>query len=194
GRGGGFGGGVKGGGGGRAQRQRPDVPAGLPSSLLERRPDIQAAEQDIVAANAEIGVARAAYFPAITLTGNGGLQSTALGALFSAGAATWTAAAAAAQPVFTAGRTRSQVAAAEARREGATITYEQTVKQAFREVSDALVGYRQAREFRSQQELLLAAASDARRLASIRYEGGATSYLELLDAETRVFSAEIGLV
>jgi multidrug efflux system outer membrane protein len=175
-----------------AQPHAPEIPAGLPSSLIERRPDIQAAEQDIVAANAEIGVARAAYFPAITLTGTGGLQSTALGALFSGGAGLWSVVAGAAQPVFTAGRTRSQVALAEARRQEATLNYEATVKEAFREVSNALVGYSKAREFREQQELLFTASQDARRLADIRYRGGATSYLEVLDADTRLFNAEIG--
>ena len=103
------------------------------------------------------------------------------------------AAASAAQPVFTAGRTRSQVALAEARRDEATIAYQQTIRQAFREVSDALVGYRKIREFREQQALLFAAAQDGRRLADIRYQGGATSYLEVLDADTRLFDAELGL-
>jgi multidrug efflux system outer membrane protein len=175
-----------------AQPHAPELPAGLPSSLVGRRPDIQVAEQEIVAANAEIGVARAAYFPAITLTGTGGLQSTALSALFSGGAGLWSVAAGAAQPIFTAGRTRSQVALAEARRQEAALTYEATVKQAFREVSDALIGYSKSREFREQQELLFTAAQDARRLADIRYRGGATSYLEVLDADTRLFNAELG--
>jgi outer membrane protein, multidrug efflux system len=175
------------------QPHPPDVPAGLPSALLARRPDIQAAEQEIVAANAQIGVARANYFPSISLTGSGGVQSTALGALFSAGAGMWTAVAAVAQPVFTAGRTRSQVALAEARTQEATILYSKTVKGAFREAADAIVGYTKARELRGQQEGVATAAQDARRLADIRYQGGATSYLEVLDADTRLFQAEIGL-
>ena len=102
------------------QQHPPEVPSGLPSSLLERRPDIQAAEQQVIAANAQIGVARAAYFPSISLTGNGGVQSSALGALFGIGAGSWSAVVTAAQPVFTAGRTRSQVAFAEARTQEAT--------------------------------------------------------------------------
>ena len=175
------------------QPHPPDVPAGLPSDLLERRPDILAAEQQIVAANAQIGVARAAYFPSISLTGNGGVQSAALGALFGAGAGFWTAAVGAAQPIFTAGRTRSQVALAEARTRGGDARLSQTVKGAFREVADAIVGYSKAREFRGQQESLATAAQDARRLADIRYQGGATSYLEVLDADTRLFTAELGL-
>jgi multidrug efflux system outer membrane protein len=170
------------------------VPAGLPSSLIERRPDVQEAEQQIVSANAEIGVARAAYFPSIVLTGSGGFESTALTSLFTATNSIWSAALGATQTVFNAGRTRSQVALAAAQREEATASYRQTVRQAFREVSDALVGYQKGREFREQQALLVDAAQDARRLAEVRYDGGATSYLEVLDAETRLFDAQLGLV
>jgi multidrug efflux system outer membrane protein len=176
------------------QPHAPEVPPGLPSALLTRRPDIQRAEQDVIAANAQIGVARAAYFPQISLTGSGGFESTALAALFTGTNAIWSAAIGATQPIFTAGRTRSQVALAEARRDEAVISYQQTIRQAFREVADALVGYRKLGEFREQETHLFAAAQDARRLAQIRYEGGATSYLELLDAETRVFDADLDLV
>jgi outer membrane protein, multidrug efflux system len=176
-----------------AQPHPPDIPAGLPSALIARRPDVQQAEQGLVAANAQIGVARAAYFPSIALTGSGGLQSTALRALFSGGGGVWTAALGVAQPIVTAGRTRSRVALAEARTLEATALYARTVKQAFREVSDALVGHTKARELRDQQALLTTAAQDARRLADIRYRGGATSYLEVLDAETRLFDAELRL-
>jgi multidrug efflux system outer membrane protein len=170
-----------------------DVPAGLPSSLLARRPDIQQAEQQLVAANAEIGVARSAYFPQIGLTGSGGFESTSLSALFTGSSFIWTAAASAAQPVFTAGRTRSQVALATARRDEAVLAYQRTIHQAFREVADGLVGYQKQRELRDQQSLLVVAAQDARRLADIRYQGGATSYLEVLDADTRLFDAELAL-
>jgi multidrug efflux system outer membrane protein len=154
---------------------------------------VQEAEQTLVAANAQIGVARAAYFPSITLTGTGGLQSTALRALVGAGAGYWTLAAGVAQPIVNAGRTRSQVALARARTDEATAVYARTVKQAFREVSDALVGRDQARQLRQQQEGLATAAQDARRLADIRYRGGAASYLEVLDADTRLFTAELQL-
>jgi len=176
------------------QPHAPYVPPGLPSSLLERRPDIQQAEQQLVAANAQIGVARAAYFPDIALTGSGGWESTALTALFAGTSAIWTAAAAATVPVFTAGRTRSQVALAEARQQELGVAYDRAIRHAFREVSDALVGYRKTREFREQQALLVESARDARLLAEIRYEGGATSYLEVLDADTRQFEAELGFV
>jgi len=181
---------------GRPLAEQPhaaEVPAGLPSGLLERRPDIRRAEQQLVAANADVGVAKAAYFPQISLTGSGGFESTALAALFSGTNAIWSAALGAVQPVFTAGRLRSQVELAEARRQEAELTYQQTVQQAFREVSDSLTGYRKLREFREQQQLLFASAQDARRLADIRYQGGATSYLEVLDADTRLFAAELGL-
>jgi multidrug efflux system outer membrane protein len=175
------------------QAQLGDVPAGLPSALIERRADVQQAEQELVAANAQIGVAKSAYFPEIGLTGSGGFESTALLALFTGANAVWTAAASATQPIFTAGRIRSQVAIARARREEAVLAYQRTIRQAFREVADGLVGYRQLREFRAQQTLLFVAAQDARRLAEIRYQGGATSYLEVLDADTRLFEAELGL-
>ena len=175
------------------QQPPPDMPPGLPSALLERRPDIQEAEQRLVAANAEIGVARAAYFPSIALTGSAGAQSAALSTLFTGANAVWTAAASVVQPVVTAGRTKSNVAIANARREQAELDYRQTVRQAFREVSDALIGYRKLREFRDQQQLLLASADDARRLADVRYRGGAASYLEVLDADTRRFNAQLAL-
>jgi multidrug efflux system outer membrane protein len=175
------------------QPQPPTLPAGLPSSLLERRPDIQVAEFNLAAANAQIGVARSAYFPAIGLTGTGGVESSALSALFTGASVLWTTTASLAQPIFTAGRTRSQVAVAEAQHQEALLEYQQTIRQAFREVSDALVGYRKLREFREQQQLLLTSAEDARRLADIRYRGGAASYLEVLDADTRRFNAELGL-
>jgi outer membrane protein, multidrug efflux system len=174
------------------QPHGPEIPAGLPSGLLDRRPDIQAAEQQIVAANAEIGIAKANYFPQITLTASGGVASSALAALFTNG--TWAAAGGVLQPIFTAGRTRSQVALARARTEEAALVYQQTIQQAFREVSDALVGYTRSRELRAAQELLVRSAEDARRLAELRYQGGASSYLEVLDSDTRLFTAELGLV
>jgi multidrug efflux system outer membrane protein len=176
-----------------AQPLPPAVPADLPSALLARRPDIQQAEQDLIAANAQIGVARAAYFPSIALTGGGGLQSTALRTLIGTGAGVWTAAVGAAQPIVNVGRTKSQVALAHARAQEAAVIYADTIRQAFREASDALVGHGKARELRAELEQLTTAARDARRLAEIRYRGGAASYLEVLDAETRLFTAELRL-
>jgi multidrug efflux system outer membrane protein len=174
------------------QPHAPALPAGLPSALLERRPDIRQAEQQLAAANAQIGVAKAAYFPQISLTATGGTASSALSSLFASGL--WSVAAGVTQPIFNAGRTKSQVTLARAQTEEAILTYQKTVQQAFREVSDALVGYRRAQEFRAAQERLIRAAEDARRLTDIRYRGGASSYLDVLDSETRLFSAELDLV
>ena len=171
----------------------PTVPAGLPSSLLARRPDIQSIEQQLVAANARIGVARAAYFPQITLTAIGGYQSPALSDLFTGPAGFWSFGGQLLQPIFTAGRIRSGVRLAQAQQEQAVLVYQQTIQQAFREVSDSLVAYRKNQEFRAQQELLANAAQDATRLADSRYRGGVTSYLEVLDSDTRYFDAKIRL-
>jgi len=175
------------------QRQPPEVPPGLPSSLLERRPDIRQAEAQLVAANAEIGVARAAYFPQISLSGSGGFQSSALSSLFSGPAGAWSFGASLTQPIFTGGRLRSGVRLAEARQQTAVLFYQQSIQGAFRSVSDALVAYRKTREFRGQQELLFRSAEDAARLSHMRYTGGVTGYLEVLTNETNAFSAELGL-
>src|SRR5579859_1441542 len=162
-----------------------EIPSGLPSSLLERRPDILQAEQQLIAANAQIGVAKADYFPQISLTAEGGYQSSALTGLFAGPAGLWTLAGGAIQSVFEGGRIRNRVRFAEARTEEAKLTYQRTVQEAFREVSDSLVGYRKSQEFRIQQEQLTHADEDAKRLSNMRYKGGATSYLEVLDSDTR---------
>ena len=171
----------------------PQVPTGLPSALLERRPDIVEAEQTLVAASANIGVARANFFPTVSLTGSGGFQSAALSSLLTGPAAFFTVGATLLQPVFTAGRTRSQVELAEVRREEALLAYQQTIQQSLRDVSDALIAYRQDREFREQQQQLARSAAEALRLTTVRYQGGVSSYLEVLDADTRLFIAQLGL-
>src|SRR5439155_7103072 len=135
----------------------------------------------------------AAYFPQISLTGSGGVQSAALSALFTTPAGRWSVGAGLAQPIFNAGPTRSRVALSRAQQEEAVLSYQQALQQSLREVSDALVCYRKGREFREQQVLLNRAATDARRLADVRYRGGATSYLEVLDSDTRMFAAELGV-
>jgi outer membrane protein, multidrug efflux system len=175
------------------QRQPPQVPPGLPSSLLERRPDIREAEAQLIAANAQIGVARAAYFPEISLNGNGGFESSALTGLFNGPAGAWSFGASLTEPIFTAGRLRSGVRLAEARQETAVLLYQQSIRAAFRSVSDGLVAYRKTHEFRVQQESLFQSAQDAARLSRMRYTGGATGYLEVLTNETNAFSAELGL-
>lgn len=171
----------------------PQVPTGLPSALLERRPDIVEAEQTLVAANANIGVLRANFFPEVSLTGSGGFQSAALSSLLTGPAAFFTVGATLLQPVFTAGRTRSQVELAEARRDEVLLAYQQTILESLRDVSDALIAYRRNREFRDQQQLLTRSAGDALRLTTLRYQGGASSYLEVLDADTRLFAAQLVL-
>jgi multidrug efflux system outer membrane protein len=175
------------------QPHAPEVPAGLPSTLLERRPDLRQAEQVVVAANAGIGVAKADYFPQIALTGTGGFQSAVLASLFSGPAGLWTLAASAAQPVFQGGRLRNRVQLAEAQQEEAALAYQQTIQQAFREVSDALVAYRKSQAFRVEQEQLTRSAEDATRLSNLRYSGGAASYLEVLDSDSRKFAAQLNL-
>jgi multidrug efflux system outer membrane protein len=176
------------------QRQPPEVPAGVPSALLERRPDIREAEDQLIAANAEIGVARAAYFPQISLSGTGGFQSSALSNLFSGPAGAWTFGASLTQPIFTGGRIRSGVRLAEARQKTAVLVYQQSIQTAFRSVSDSLVAYRKTREFRTQEEFLFQSAQDAARLSHMRYSGGVTGYLEVLTNETNAFSAELAVV
>jgi len=170
-----------------------EVPPGLPSSLLERRPDIREAEAQLMAMNAQIGVAKAAYFPAISLTGSGGVQSIPLTQLFSGPAGMWTFAGQLTQPLYAGGSLKAGVKFAQAQEQQAVLTYQQTIQQAFREVSDALVAYSKDQEFRKQQELLTRAAEDANNLSDLRYRGGAASYLEVLDATTRYYSAELTL-
>jgi multidrug efflux system outer membrane protein len=171
----------------------PTVPVGLPSSLLDRRPDIQSSEQQLIAANARIGVAKAAYFPQISLTALGGYQSAALTNLFTGPAGIWSLGGQLLQPIFTGGRIRSNVRLTEAQQQEAVFFYQKSIQQAFREVSDSLVAYRKNQEAREQQALLTGAAQDATRLADVRYRGGVTSYLEVLDSDTRYFDAQIGL-
>lgn len=171
----------------------PEVPAGLPSSLLERRPDIREAEENLIAANAQIGVARAAYFPQISLTASAGYESPALTDLFTGPAGVWNMVASLTQPIFEGGRLKSNVRFAQAQREQMVLTYQQTIQGAFRDVSNALVGYRKDQEFRVQQQHLFESAQDAAHLSEIRFKAGTTDYLEVLTNETNAFSAELGL-
>ena len=175
------------------QPHAPEVPAGLPSELLERRPDVREAEQNLVAANAQIGVARAAYFPQISLTGTGGYQSSALTNLFTSPAGIWNFGGSLVQPIFEGGRLRNNVRLAEAQREQMLLTYQQTIQGAFRDVSDALVAYQKNREFRIQEEKLTDSARDAAQLSEQRFNAGATDYLEVLTNETNYFSDELTL-
>jgi multidrug efflux system outer membrane protein len=176
------------------QVQPPSVPAGLPSALLERRPDIRLAEQMLVGANAMIGVAKAAYFPRISLTGLLGFQSNQLSSLFTGGAGVWQFVPQVTQPIFTGGRLRSNVDLATAQQRLALIEYERVIQTAFREVSDALIRYEKVREVRAKQELLVTTLQDRSRLSYLRYRGGVDTLLSALDADRDLFDAEMGLV
>jgi NodT family efflux transporter outer membrane factor (OMF) lipoprotein len=175
------------------QNMPPEVPAGLPSTLLERRPDIRAAEQDLIAANAEIGVARAAYFPRLTISGLLGGASTQLTSLLSADHTNWNLAPQVTQPIFSAGRLKSGVKFTEAQRERALIRYEKTIQTAFAEVSDALIAHQRVRERREKQAALVATLEDRVRLAYMRYRGGVDTQLNALDADRDLFQAQLDL-
>jgi len=175
------------------QEQPPSVPPGLPSSLLERRPDIQAAEQNLIASNAIIGVAKAAYFPHISLTGFFGFESNQLSSLFSGPTRTWQFIPQVTQPLFTAGRLKSNVRLAEAQQQIALVQYEKSIQSAFREVSDALIAYRKVKEIKTEQESLVTTLQDRSRLAYLRYRGGVDTQLNALDADRDLFNAELSL-
>jgi multidrug efflux system outer membrane protein len=175
------------------QPRPPQVPAGLPSDLLERRPDIRQAERELIAANAIIGAAKAQYFPQITLTSFLGGQSRALTDLFTGPARSWTLAPTATLPIFNAGRIRNTVRVTEAQQQAALLQYQKAVQTAFREVSDALIDYRKSVEQAEQQALLVASLRDALELSSLRYTGGIDSYLQVLDAQRNLFQGELVL-
>jgi multidrug efflux system outer membrane protein len=175
------------------QQEVPSLPAGLPSALLERRPDIRSAEENLEAQHALVYAARAAYFPRISLTGFFGFQSGDLSNLFSGPGATWNFLPQIAQPLFVAGALKSNVKLAKAQREYALAQYQQAIQVAFREVSDALVQYRKVKEVRAQQELLVTTLRDRSRLSYLRYQGGVDTLLNALDADRDLFSAELSL-
>jgi multidrug efflux system outer membrane protein len=174
----------------------PDVPPGLPSTLLERRPDIREAEQILVAANAQIGVAKAEFFPQISLTGSGGGafgRSSAFSGLMSSQLGTWSYGAQVSQPIFTGGALRGNLRLAESQHKQALISYRQAIQQAFGDVSDALIGYQKNHEVRVRQEQTVADLQESVRLSILRYTGGTTTYLEVLDGQRSLFSAELVL-
>ncbi|MFN7961492.1 MAG: efflux transporter outer membrane subunit [Thermoanaerobaculia bacterium] len=171
----------------------PEVPVGLPSSLLARRPDVVAAEQELVAANARVAQARAAYFPLISLTAYAGSESSELSNLLGSGTFVWQAAASLVQPIFNAGRTRRNVEAARARELGALAAYKKAAESAFAEVESALVALSTSAAERAARGRQSAALERARDLARLRYDAGDSSYLELLDAERNLFAAQLSL-
>ncbi|MGB8802050.1 MAG: efflux transporter outer membrane subunit [Candidatus Acidiferrales bacterium] len=173
----------------------PDVPAGLPSSILEHRPDVLQSEQSLVAANANVGVAKAAFFPQFSLTGAFGVQSTALESFLGGGPTTaaWTLAGQIAQPLYEGGRIRANYQLAWAQRDEAELVYKQTVLQALGDVSSGLVGYSQSRQYRMKLEEQTATYEETARLANVRFLGGYTAFLEVLVTEQQYFTSEISL-
>src|SRR5271170_2864216 len=174
----------------------PGVPPGLPSSLLERRPDIRQAEQILIAQNAEIGVAKAQFFPQISLTGAGGGafgRSNLFSSLMSSQTSIWSYGVSVSQPIFTGGALRGNLHVAEAQHEQALTAYKQAIQFAFRDVSDALIGYQKLHEVRVRQEQTVADLAESVRLSVMRYRGGTTTYLEVLDGQRSLFEAEITL-
>ena len=167
-----------------------NLPAGIPSQLLERRPDIQQAEAQLMAANANIGVARAQFFPQLSLSGEGGAAGASfanlLGVVLGTGSIT--------QPLFEGGRLRGQLELSKAQKEETVLNYQNTILGAFRDVSNALIAAQKTRDTRIEQEKLVAAAQDATRLARVRYQGGAASYIEVLTNDTNYFNAQLALI
>jgi multidrug efflux system outer membrane protein len=174
----------------------PSVPPGLPSTLLERRPDILEAEQILVAANAEIGVAKAEFFPQISLTGSGEgafRRSSAFNSLMTSQLGIWSYGAQVSQPIFTGGALRGNLRLANSQHQQALIAYRQTIQRAFGDVSDALIGYQKLHQVRTRQEATVADLQESVRLSEMRYRGGTTTYLEVLDGQRSLYSAELTL-
>ena len=174
----------------------PEVPAGLPSSILERRPDIREAEQILVAANADIGVAKAQFFPQISLTGGGGGsfgRDSAFPGLFSTQLGIWSYGAQVSQPIFTGGALKGNLHLAESQQRQALIAYRQTIQRAFGDVSDALIGYEKLHQVRTRQQDSVADLQETVRISTLRYKGGTTTYLEVLDGQRSLYGAELTL-
>jgi len=174
----------------------PEVPPGLPSSLIERRPDIREAEQILVAANAEVGVAKAQFFPQISLTGSGGGafgRSSAFSGLMSSQIGTWSYGAQVGQPIFTGGALRGNLRLAKSQHQQALISYQQAIQRAFGDASDAIIAYQKFHQVRVRQEDSVADLQESVRLSNMRYKGGTTTYLEVLDGQRSLFSAELTL-
>jgi multidrug efflux system outer membrane protein len=174
----------------------PDVPPGMPSTLLERRPDIRQVEQELIAANAEIGVAKAAFFPQISLTGSGGGafgRSTLFSGLMSSQTGIWSYGAQVTQPIFTGGALRGNLRLAESQHRQELIAYKQVIQLAFRDVSDALIGYQKLHQVRVAQETTVKDLQDTVDTSLVRYRGGITTYLEVLDGQRSLFEAELAL-
>ena len=171
-----------------------DLPVGLPSRLLERRPDILQAEQQLIAANARIGVARAQFFPQLSISGSGGVGGDSLSSIFDPDSKLIYGIGSLTQPIFQGGKLRGQLQLSQHEKEEMVLNYQKTIAGAFRDVSNALIAVNKQHAAREQQEKLVAAARDATQLARTRYQGGATSYLEVLTTDSNLFSAQLNLV
>ncbi len=171
-----------------------DLPAGLPSRLLERRPDIQQAEATLISANAQIGVARAQFFPNLSISGSGGVGGDSLSSIFDPAGKTIYGIGTLTQPLFEGGKLRGQLQLSQQTKEEMVLNYQKTISGAFRDVSNALIALNKQRGYREQQEKLVEAAKDATRLARIRYQGGSTGYLEVLTTDSNLYSAQLNLV
>ena len=174
----------------------PEVPPGLPSSILERRPDIREAEQVLIASNAEIGVAKARFFPQIALTGSGGGsfgRSSAFSGLMSSQTGIWSYGAQVGQPIFTGGALRANLRLAKSENQQALIVYRQAIQRAFGEVSDALIGYEKLHELRARQQETVSDLEETVRISTLRYKGGTTTYLEVLDGQRSLYGAQLTL-
>jgi outer membrane protein, multidrug efflux system len=174
----------------------PEVPAGLPSSIIERRPDIREAEQILVAANADIGVAKAQFFPQISLTGGGGGsfgRDSVFPSLFATQLGIWSYGAQVSQPIFTGGALKGNLHLAESQQRQALIAYRQTIQRAFGDVSDALIGYEKLHQVRTRQQDSVADLQETVRISTLRYKGGTTAYLEVLDGQRSLYGAELTL-
>ncbi len=171
-----------------------DLPVGIPSQLLERRPDIQQAEATLIAANAQIGVARAQFFPNLSISGSGGVGGSTLSAIFDPAGKTIYGIGALTQPIFEGGKLRGQLQLSQQTKEEMVLNYQKTIAGAFRDVSNALIALNKQHSNREQQEKLVAAAEDATRLARIRYQGGSTGYLEVLTTDSNLYTAQLNLV
>jgi outer membrane protein, multidrug efflux system len=172
------------------QPQPPQIPAGLPSALLERRPDLRRAEQELIAANARVGVAKAAFYPSINLTAAGGYQTTDLLGIVTRAGAGYALSGMLDVPIFDAGRRAGNYKMAKAQHEELLISYQRAINDAFRDVSDALIGHEKSIEYSRSQRVLAETLRDQSQLASMRYEGGVSSYLEVLDTERQRLTAE----
>jgi multidrug efflux system outer membrane protein len=171
-----------------------DLPTGLPSQLLERRPDIQQAEASLIAANAQIGVARAQFFPNLSISASGGVGGDSLSNIFDPAGKTIFGLGTLTQPIFEGGKLRGQLQLSQETKKELVVSYQKTIAGAFRDVSNALIALNKQRTYREEQEKLVEAAKDATRLARIRYQGGSTGYLEVLTTDSNLFAAQLNLV